>query len=132
MGKEQSLGCFYAARKERDAAVSATSGSLPAKSTSSQSLERKGEMKRKVLKVIQMQEEEIRKGMNGMNHLSKKLVKHIQDLRNLLPQLDWNQWDRVWMIQRQFLPMRPIFRVEILKCLTQYPELLHWNLRMIA
>ncbi len=66
-----------------------------------------------------------------MNQLSKKLVKHIQDLRNLLPQLDWNPWDLVWMIQKQFLPLRPIFWVEILKCLTRYPQLLHWNLRMI-
>ncbi len=41
MGKEQSIGCFYAARKERDAAVSATSGNLPAKGTPSQSSRKK-------------------------------------------------------------------------------------------
>ncbi len=58
------------------------------------------------LELIQAEETELR---NGMKHLSKKLNKHIQDLRNLLPLLDWSPWDPVWMIQKQFLPLRPIF-----------------------
>ncbi len=96
---KEPVGCFYAARKKRDKTVSAASGSLPTNSASKKKKAKKPKQKKNEQPV-------------------KEVSQRIQDLRNLLPKMDWNPLVQDWKIQKQLLPLKLlIFHVKTLKCL---------------